>query len=596
MKFLQWFKNQKLGKKILYAFVVSSLIPILIVQGMMMYVTSHDLKKKMDELMMNQLTQVAERTSLTLDIYTNAVYQAYADSQIIGNITKLSDATCTDKEVAYREIYSRLQQYGTSVEGIQCISLICTDGNHITYDFGYASAVENIWKNYKDLREIEPYKRAQKSSGVVITPTMRFVNGEKEYRTFHISKKIYDFENIEKGAIATIVMSIDERILNENCSTIGKGNTLEEYSVSFIADDSGNVMTYPNAFYSGIPMNPKFSPEEFVQATGKLKKENVSVKEYKDKSLGWVFYNVYDKEYMLRDVTKTQQFSFLIGFMMTVIAVILIVYTVKIIENSIKKIVNGIQEVQKGNLEVKVQVDSGDEVGQIAENFNTMTEKVQELIVEVTEVTKKQKEAEIKTLEAQINPHFLYNTLDSINWMAIDKKEYEISTMLRNLGVILRYSVNKSNQMVTIEELTDWLNKYVSLQQMRFNNSFEFRLKVETRAKSVKVYKLLLQPFVENSILHGFKGIESGGIIRIDIMLSEDGTGLNLIIEDNGSGMEQKYVQKYNNQEEAVKDDGRSIGLHNAFSRMKMYYGDRVSWNVSSILNVGTVITLKIPV
>ena len=125
------------------------------------------------------------------------------------------------------------------------------------------------------------------------------------------------------------------------------------------------------------------------------------------------------------------------------------------------------------------------------------------------------RDAEIRALEAQINPHFLYNTLDSINWMAIEREQYDISRMVRNLGVILRYSINKSNQMTSMEEVADWLEKYVSLQQMRFNQSFRFELNIEERAKKVMIHKLLLQPFVENSIIHGFKGMEKGGVLRV---------------------------------------------------------------------------------
>lgn len=593
--FLYWFKNQKLGKKILYAFIFSAIVPILIVQGVMLYLISNNLKDKMDELMVSQLTQMGERANLTLNIYMNLVYQAYVDNQIIINVEKLMDPENNDKEVAYREIFSCLQQYSSSAEGIQCISIICSDGNQVTYDFERASSVESIWKDYSDFREIDPYKKAQESYGMAITPTMRFVDNKMEYRMFHISKKMYDFENLEKGPIATIVMSVDENVLNKICTMDGKDVTLEEYSVNFITDEDGNVMTYPDSFYSGISMNPEMSVEKFVQATGKLKNKNIAVNEYRDQESGWTFYNVYDKDYMLWEVTQTQRVSLLIGFIITAVSVILIIYTVKLVEHSIKEIINGIQEVQRGNLNIKVSVDSADEVGQIAENFNTMTGKVQKLIEEVTDATQKQKEAEIRALEAQINPHFLYNTLDSINWMAIDKEEYEISKMIRNLGIILRYSINKSNQMVTIKELSDWLEKYVSLQQMRFNQSFSFQLRVDVKANRTRVFKLLLQPFVENAILHGFKGVERGGIIRIDILFSEEEQMLTIIIEDNGKGMPQDVVQKYNDKKSAVQDDGRSIGLHNAFSRMLMYYGEHAFWNVSSIPEVGTIITLKIP-
>ena len=146
-----------------------------------------------------------------------------------------------------------------------------------------------------------------------------------------------------------------------------------------------------------------------------------------------------------------------------------------------------------------------------------------------------------------------------------------------------------------IRELTDWLEKYVSLHQMRFDDAFSCNIHVDEQIYDRKVYKLLLQPFVENAILHGFKEMESGGLLQIDIIRPEEGNGITVIIEDNGKGMDPELLKSFNNKEEAIRDDGRSIGLHNAFARMNMYYGEEATWNISSIPGMGTVITLRLP-
>lgn len=594
LKILQWFKNQKLGRKILYTFVLATGIPLLIAQALMLYVVSNNLKEKVDELMYSQLVQISERTNLTLDIYTNLVYQIYSDSQVVNKISEYGTSDAQEKVRLYKEINDQLQQYGIAASGIECISIIMTDGQDITYDFRLASAIDNLWGNYSDKTKTEPYIQAIGASNMVISPTQSYDRGDEEIRIFHISKRMFDLDNLSKGTIATVVMSVNESVLNEVCTAVRDDNT-EQYMINFITDQERNVLTYPDSFYSGIKMDPNKTVEEFVMVTGQLKGKNCAVNQYKDEKSGWIFYNAYDEDYILKDVNNLQFLTIFIGVVLFGVALFMIRYTVVLIEKSTQSIVGGIQEVQKGNLNVHVQVECEDEMGQIADNFNTMTSKVKGLIEEVTLAVKKQKDAEIKALEAQINPHFLYNTLDSINWMAIEKREYEISNMLRNLGVILRYSISKSNQKVTITEMTDWLQKYVSLQQMRFNHSFFCDIHVEQEAKQVQIYKLIIQPFVENAIIHGFKEIESGGILRVDIMLSEDKEKLDIIIEDNGKGMSKEIVQKYNNKVAIFEDDKRSIGLCNAFTRMQMYYGDMASWNISSIPEVGTIVTLKIP-
>ncbi len=587
--------DMKIGKKIMLAFILASIVPILTIQIIGYQMNADSLKRKIDTLMVDNLTQLSERVDLTLDIYTNLVYQIYVDDEIIKNINVLLEQNSEEKELAFNTIFKRLQQAENSVQGIRSISIICANGKDITYDGKTGSSIENLWKSYDDMREIEPYIAVQGMPGMDITPTMRFQKSGEEEFCFSISKCMYDYNNLTKGTIATIVMCVNEAVLHDICA-VAIEEDASEYNINFITDQNRHVISYPNSFYTGIVMNPELSVPKFVEVTGLLKGQNTAVNQYVSKKSGWVYYNVYNKDYMMRDLKNTQMMFIFLSLAAILFSSILIAYIVRQIGSSVNRIIGGIKEVQNGNLDISVNLESQDELGQIASNFNDMTGKVRDLIEEVTEATDRQKEAEIRALEAQINPHFLYNTLDSINWMAIEKEEYEISKMLRNLGVILRYSIDKSNYITNIAQVADWLEKYVSLQQMRFNDSFRFELNVAEEAKAAEIHKLLIQPFVENAIIHGFKEMDMGGLLRIDMFLSEDKQLLNVIIEDNGKGMSREQTKLFNNREEAIRDEGTSIGLYNAFLRLDMYYGDKATWNVSSMEGMGTVITLSIPI
>ena len=595
LRLLDHFNNMKIGRKIMSAFVMASIVPILTIQFIGYNMNSNSLKRKIDTLMVDNLTQLSERVDLTMDIYSNLVYQIYVDDKIIENVNTLLNGNGEGREVAFHAIYNRLQQAEKSVRGIRSISVICANGQSVTYDAGTGSSIENLWDDYGDLREIAPYRDVQGMPGMLVTPTTRHKGYDGDAFYFHISKCMYDYNNLDRGTIATIVMSVDESVLRDICA-VAIAEDEAEYNINFITDTNGFVISYPNSFYTGISMNPKLTVQEFVQVTGLLKGQNTAVNKYVNGHRGWVYYNVYNKDYMMRDIRNNQIMFILISLAAILFSSVLISYIVRRIGSSVALIIDGIDQVKEGNLNVSVALDSKDELGQIASNFNDMTGKVRNLIAEVSEAKDKQKDAEIRALEAQINPHFLYNTLDSINWLAIEKEEYGISRMLRNLGVILRYSVNRSNQMVSVTEVADWLEKYISLQQMRFNQSFRFELNVAEAAGSVRIYKLLLQPFVENAVIHGFKGMEKGGVLRVDIFLSDTGERLNIIIEDNGKGMPREMAESFNVREQAVRDEGGSIGLHNAFARMDMYYGREAVWNVNSIEGMGTVITLTLPV
>lgn len=588
------YNNSKLRTKLLFILGVSALFPILIILIISARLNTYNMTKKVDELMTTNLTQIAQRVNLSLEVYTNLLYQIYQDEEINENIKTFMSGEPNGYATAYRDINNRLKRYNTTDSGVRCISVVCTNGSTVVYDFGTDSLLNHLWKGYRDLRETDAYRMAEGEPGMVVVPTMTFKERDGMKHYFHIAKRVFDLENLDQGSIATIIMSIDVKFLEKICNTPSENRDKKE--INFILNDEHKVISFPDEDFSGLKLREDLTIEEFVSLTGLMKGKKVYLSSYKDKATGWTFYNAYDREYMLQDVTNSLKLYATIGIVALLAATALLLYLLRQINSSVDCVIGGIREVQGGNLDVQVQVECHDEIGKIADNFNSMTIKVKKLIREVKTATDKQKNAEIRALEAQINPHFLYNTLDSINWMAIESGEYEISKMIRNLGIILRYSVNKSNSIVAVETVEDWLEKYVSLQKMRFEDIFTYEIHVEPQARKKRLHKLLLQPFLENAIMHGLKDMDGGGMLCVDISLSEDGTMLNIVIEDNGQGMSEEEVKHFNDREEAVKDDGRNIGLHNVFSRISMYYGEKAVWNITSIPQMGTVITLKLPV
>lgn len=590
------YNRLKLSQKILISFLLAAIIPLLIIQVVFTKINTEYISNSVNQLMMNNLSQTVDRVNLSIDVYTNILYQIYVDDEISESVGALMNQKEIKKAVAYNEIYNRLNQYASSVEGIRCISIICKDGNAVTYDLKTDSSIDNIWRGYSDLREIKPYKKAVDKAGMALTSTMKVDDrGENTY-VFHISKQIFDFKHLGDEAIAIAVLTIDEDVLNSLCN-IDEGNKgALDYSFTFILDQDKTIVAYPDQTFTGLQLDNDIDLKRFVTVSGLLKNKQIVMNSLKDDATGWIYYNVFDSDYILKDIKYSQKIFLLTGVITLAFSTLLIIYTIKKIVESVHKIIKGIQRVKTGDFETVVTVETQDEMGEIANHFNEMTKEVKQLILQVMEATQRQKNAEIKALEAQINPHFLYNTLDTINWMAIEKEEYEISTLLRNLGVMLRYSIHDSNKEVLLWQEKDWLEKYISLYQMRFNDGFECICNIEDSIRNVKIHKLLLQPFLENSILHGFKGLESGGRISIDAMKMEGEDKISIIIEDNGRGISPELVSLYNNRETAIMDDGRNIGMHNAFSRLDMYYGKAAEWDVSSVEGIGTVITLKLPI
>lgn len=592
LKFSSWFYNRKIWQKLIITFVLAVLLPISISWYVMMSMNQKQMENKIQELMTSQLVQISERVDLTLDIYMNLVYQMNVDSGLIDEIKGLKSKDINKQVESRHNIYSRLQEYNNSVGGIRCISVITASGTDVTYDWGTASVRENIWKDYVDLRETAAYKKAQESTGIAILPTAVMEQDEEQLHVFQIAKAIYDLDELESEPIAAIVMILDESILKKLCEN---DREIAWNGINFILDSQSHIITYPDSFFAGTTLEANQNITDFIRMTGEMEDKKIGISTYEDTKTDWVYYNAYDLEKILAEISDTRRNALILGGILIISACFLISGTVRNIGDSVKTIITGIQAVKSGDLKTEIRLEYKDELGEIAENFNDMTERVSILIEEVEGVTEKRKNAEIRALEAQINPHFLYNTLDSINWLAISRGEDEISEMLRNLGIILRYSVNKSNIEVSIAEVADWIDKYISLQQMRFDHAFEFQLTVQEVCKEYRIKKLLIQPFIENALIHGFKGIEDGGMLRVDISLTEEGKHICVIIEDNGNGLDQRQVTKYNDRSAAVEEDQEKIGLNNVFSRIEMYYGEKADWNVISIPDIGTIITLRFP-
>lgn len=291
------------------------------------------------------------------------------------------------------------------------------------------------------------------------------------------------------------------------------------------------------------------------------------------------------------------QVRFMISVLLVsgVVLIAAIVMTVRLLTRSVDTVTAAMQRAAQGDLDVRISQSARmpKETAIIAGRFNAMMDDINALMREVREASEQQRNAEIAMLEAQINPHFLYNTLDTINWMAIDQNAFDVSNAIVSLARILRYGIEGSNRVVTVHEEIAWLRQYISLQQIRLKNSLDVRIDAPPELMDLPIHKLLFQPFVENAILHGFEGVRHTH--RLEISLAAEDGELQVTICDNGRGMTAAQCAALENGEEA-EGGKHHIGVKNALQRMRMYYGRQVHIKVESALDEGTRIILRLPV
>ena len=375
-------------------------------------------------------------------------------------------------------------------------------------------------------------------------------------------------------------------------------------SFNFIVDEEGRLVTFPDqtmidSTYLPDPKTVADNDEvyrQFIRSSRLLDGNYILIQSQYDKLLGWNFVNVSDQDVMINQIEQQRNLTLLVIFLSLIFVVVTILIFINRMTGSIKNVVKAMKKAGQGNLEVRVIKDKNitTEIEIITDQFNRMMAQMNDLMKQIKVVSTKQKNAEIAALEAQINPHFLYNTLDTINWMAIDSDQYEISYAIGALARILRYGIDKSNGIVTLKKEMEWLKQYIFLQQTRLENSFDCQILVSPELLSCQIHKLLFQPFVENSIIHGFEGVDRHHDLTIKVIEDPVET-LTIIVKDNGKGMSPEKIKEIKSGALAGTENKNHIGMNNAIERLKMYYGDTGKFDIQSTIGEGTTVIIQIP-
>ena len=261
----------------------------------------------------------------------------------------------------------------------------------------------------------------------------------------------------------------------------------------------------------------------------------------------------------------------------------------------IKKLHDVTTTIAREDLEPLVTSDNVDEITELGMSFNIMVGKVRELLAAKMQEQENLKKAELRVLQAQINPHFLYNTLDTIIWMVESKRTAQVVDLVRALSRFFRISLSKGEDWITIGEEFEHVSSYLAIQKIRYRDILDYQIDVDETILSATILKLTLQPLVENALYHGIKNKRSGGVIRVRGRAA--GTAIHLEVEDNGIGMTPDRLAQVRatlrSDETGSSDSG--YGLLNVNQRIRLYYGQRYGLQLSSVYGAGTTVSLTIP-
>jgi two-component system sensor histidine kinase YesM len=394
---------------------------------------------------------------------------------------------------------------------------------------------------------------------------------------FSVSRKIINPSTFNNIATMQIYFQLDFLAQEKNQVILQHGDFM-------ILDQNQTIIYNQNGNLNGNPM-PKDNREQVKAA-------------FASDLTGWTLVAVVPKNVLFNKIDQIQKWLYTINFIFILITMLVIFWFSFQLTNPLRKLSRLMVKASKRNFDIEaIPIKRQDEIGFITESFNQMITRIHLLIYEVKEKEQKSKRSDIAALQSQINPHFLYNTLNTIAMQAEMDGNYKVMDMASQLGRLLRYSIGGMQEWVEISQECDHLWTYFRVMQYRYP-SIEFELALDERVKNTLVIRLILQPLVENAIIHGISAKGTGGIVKVRIQETNKAPGrdgLLIEVEDSGVGMNKDQVEtlnKYLKETQSGEKPKHGIGLKNVYDRILLTYEDNFRFDVLSEEGHGTTIRI----
>lgn len=284
-----------------------------------------------------------------------------------------------------------------------------------------------------------------------------------------------------------------------------------------------------------------------------------------------------------------------VSFVGVVVLIIMISYYIPLsIVNPVKNLCEVTKQVSDGNLTVRAQIGEGGEISVLSDSLNVMIDKINELLEQVTQEQIRLRKAEFELLQAQINPHFLYNTLDAIVWLAESGEQQKVVNMVGSLSEFFRSSLNQGKEIVTIREELQHVRSYLEIQQVRYQDILQYDICIPLELENCQIPKITIQPLVENALYHGVKNKRGQGSIRIIGM--QEGSYIVIKVEDNGIGIKKERLKQVKEKIHTKNPAGKgSFGLYNVNERIRLNFGEEYGIEIDSEYGGGTTVSIRLP-
>ena len=562
-KLLHWFNGIKLRYKLAIFYSLFCFLPVMLLFWLSFLQMRSIIDDKGKMNLQSYLQQSVSSMDRTLDGY-NSLSDYIAFDRTLAEVFSMEYGTPYEQyEQLTQKVDPILRTASYFHGGMQQIT-IYTDNGMVKHDTTVAPVSE--------IEETDWYQKTLEHPGL-----NWFVNYQE--KTLFSARKLA-FSGAREG-VNILYMDVDyQKLFTPYAETL-----ISECGL-YITDQDGKLV-FEESRFSGKNQNYDLTYSEFLEQRDRGSTDYIILCEQSN-TTGWTVW-LYQPVGLAGEAMRPIGVMAGVTILICIFAAVLAYFiTSGMVSSRIERLTHFMQEVQEGSMDMQMESDDRDEIGMLYRGFGSMMKRIRTLINEVYLSKITQKEAELKALQAQINPHFLYNTLSLINWKALAAGEEDISRMTLALSTFYRTALNRGRNVLQVETELSNTRAYLEIQSMLHDGDFDYEIEAQTEILQCESLNLILQPLVENAIHHGIEE-KTDGRGKITVRGWKEDNCVWFMVEDNGVGMEQEVADKI------LTMESKGYGVRNVDERIRLCYGEKYAMKVESVVGKGTKMTIHFP-
>lgn len=594
LKNLIQINNLPIRYKLISHFLIISIIPIICLGLLINWTVERIVEEQVNKDTLQLISKVNEALEFYLNNMQRVTYFISYNESMQDFFHNDSQQTGQNKTNEY-EIQRYLRNFTTLLPEVAGVLVVNSSGEYVSNEL-YAPST-------KDLTEESWYKEAVENKGIfkiIGQPKDRHISSLVNYKNDEVVSAVRAvIDPISQEVVGVILIDLKVRTVAETLVDVRLGKTgyltvVDEQNRPIYQPKDPLVDTIPNEWLEG-KKSGAFSKE--------VDSQKLQFIYQKSPYSNWTIIGVFPTEETIYEISEIQFYLVVFVFIILLFGIPLSYFLANSISKPIGQLMKFMRKAEGGELGVRYTEKRDDEIGMLGRSFNKMLKQINELL-RLTERHERQKrEAEFRSLQANINPHFLYNTLDTIQWMARKQKATDIAEVVESLAKLFRIGLSKGRDIITLDKEIEHIESYLRIQKTRYGEKLQYQIEVDENSSSLYVLKFILQPLIENAIYHGIK--ERRGPGQITLSAYEKNGKLVLVLQDNGVGMSvsrlqeiraalKDAVRRTENQGESNSKNG--YGILNVQARIVLAFGEQYGITIESTEKVGTTIEMLLPI